>query len=140
MQRQEKSRGAVDFERAVLGAVLLDHVTLPKGGHGINTRHRARMALQNATRESIDREAVAPQPLHQYVFIDSKELALRWNLPESWVREQVRARSAEPIPHMRFGKYVRFRWGSPELEAWAERRIVSGSNRVAGRALGKESR
>jgi hypothetical protein len=79
----------------------------------------------------------APQT---FEFIDSKELALRWNLPESWVREQVRARSADPIPHMRFGKYVRFRWGSPELEAWAERRIVSTSNRVGGRALGKESK
>ncbi len=74
-----------------------------------------------------------------YEFIDCRELALRWCLPESWVREQVRARSADPLPHVRFGKYVRFRWGSPELEDWAERRIVSSSNRVVGRALGKES-
>jgi hypothetical protein len=77
--------------------------------------------------------------LHRYEFIDSEELASRWNLPESWVREQVRARSADPLPHVRFGKYVRFRWGSPELEDWAERRIVSSSSRVVGRALGKES-
>jgi hypothetical protein len=77
--------------------------------------------------------------LPRYEFIDAKELALRWNLPESWVREQVRARSTDPIPHIRFTKYVRFRWGSPELEDWAERRIVSSSNRVVGRALGKES-
>jgi hypothetical protein len=81
--------------------------------------------------------STAPQT---YQFIDSKELALRLNLPESWVRERVRTRSTDPIPHMRFGKYVRFRWGSPELEAWAERRIVSSSNRVGGRALGKESK
>jgi hypothetical protein len=76
---------------------------------------------------------------HRYEFINSKELATRWNLPESWVREQVRTRSTDPIPHIRFGKYVRFRWGSLELEDWAERRIVSSSNRVVGRALGKES-
>ena len=75
----------------------------------------------------------------QYEFIDCEELARRWALPESWVREQVRSRSKDPIPHVRFGKYVRFRWCSPELEAWAERRIVSSSNRVLGRALGKES-
>jgi len=75
-----------------------------------------------------------------YEFIDSKQLALRWNLPESWIREQVRSRSMDTLPHVRFGKYVRFRWGSPELEAWAERRIVSTSNRVGGRALGKESK
>jgi hypothetical protein len=77
--------------------------------------------------------------LARYEFIDSKELAARWSLPESWIREQVRLRSMDPIPHVRFGKYVRFRWGSPELEDWAERRIVSRSNRVVGRALGKES-
>ena len=79
------------------------------------------------------------KPMNRYQFIDSKELASKWCLPESWVREQVRSRSADPIPHVRFGKYVRFRWGSPELEDWAERRIVSSSNRVVGRALGKES-
>jgi hypothetical protein len=73
-----------------------------------------------------------------YEFIDSKELAARWNLPESWIREQVRSRSSDPVPHVRFGKYVRFRWGSPELEQWAEQRIVSGSKGKAGRALGKE--
>src|ERR1017187_2875010 len=80
-----------------------------------------------------------PDPCQPYEFLDSKELALRWNLPESWIREQVRSRSADPLPHTRFGKYVRFRWRSPELEAWANRRIVSSSNRVEGRALGKES-
>lgn len=54
--------------------------------------------------------------------IDSKELASRLNLPESWVRDQVRRRARDPIPHLRFGKYVRFAWGSPELTEWLERR------------------
>ncbi|MFB3916093.1 MAG: hypothetical protein ACE14M_05155 [Terriglobales bacterium] len=53
--------------------------------------------------------------------IDALELAKRWNLPASWVREQTRTRAAEKIPHLRFGRYVRFRWGSPELDAWLER-------------------
>lgn len=43
--------------------------------------------------------------------IDSKELASRLNLPESWVRDAVRRRAKDPIPHLRFGKYVRFTWG-----------------------------
>ena len=73
-----------------------------------------------------------------YEFIDCKELASRWALPESWIREQVRSRAADPLPYIRFGKYVRFRWGSPELEAWMERRIISASNRKAGRILGKD--
>ena len=100
------------------------------------------MVSQNTSLAIAELGAMAPEPRHQYEFIDSKELALRWNLPESWVREQVRSRSKETVldtlPHVRFGKYVRFRWGSPELEGWAERRIVSGSNRDGGGALGKE--
>ena len=74
----------------------------------------------------------------QYEFIDSKELGKRYCLPESWIREQVRSRCADPLPHVRFGKYVRFRWGSPELEEWAKRRIIDASNRKAGRILGKD--
>lgn len=75
----------------------------------------------------------------QYEFIDSKELASRWALSESWVREQVRSRSADPLPHVRFGKYVRFRWGSPELAGWVERRIIDACNRKAGLILWKET-
>jgi hypothetical protein len=87
---------------------------------------------------TISMQTGSSQP-NRYEFIDSGILAERWRLPESWIREQVRTRSGDPIPHVRFGKYVRFRWGSPELEDWAERRIVSSRNRVVGRALGKES-
>jgi hypothetical protein len=74
----------------------------------------------------------------QYEYIDSQELAKRWCLPESWVREQVRARSADPIPHVRFGKYVRFRWGSPELESWAQRRTTGSCNKT-GRTSKKDT-
>jgi hypothetical protein len=63
-----------------------------------------------------------------YEFIDSKELARRWCLPVSWIREQVRSRSTDPLPHVKFGKYTRFRWASPELNAWDERRIVGSKN------------
>jgi hypothetical protein len=73
----------------------------------------------------------------QFEFIGCPELAKRWRLPVSWIREAVRSRTSDPIPHVRFGKYVRFRWGSAELDGWAERRIISGSNRNAGRILGK---
>jgi hypothetical protein len=95
--------------------------------------------MENTNKKLVDAPTDMIKSLHRYEFIDSKALASRWNLPESWVREQVRARSADPLPHVRFGKYVRFRWSSPELEDWAERRIVSSSSRVVGRALGKES-
>jgi hypothetical protein len=40
--------------------------------------------------------------------IDSAELAKRWVVPETWVRDQVRTRTQDPIPHVRLGKYIRF--------------------------------
>ncbi|MCU1240922.1 MAG: hypothetical protein JWO71_1648 [Candidatus Acidoferrum typicum] len=66
-------------------------------------------------------------------FIDSVELARRWSVPVSWVRDQVRSRAPDPLPHINFGKYVRFLWRSPDLEDWVARRIVKGNNRRVGR-------
>jgi len=68
-----------------------------------------------------------------YEFIDSGELARRWDVPVSWIRDQVRRRAEDPLPHVNLGKYVRFLWGSPELLEWIERRIVVGNNRRVGR-------
>jgi hypothetical protein len=65
--------------------------------------------------------AVTLAPLTCQV-IDANELAARWNLPASWIREQTRSRAVDPIPHFRFGRYVRFQWGDPELTKWLERR------------------
>ena len=74
----------------------------------------------------------------QYEFIDSRELARRLTVPSSWIRDQVRARSEDPLPHVNLGKYVRFLWGSPALELWIRRRIVVGNNRRLGRTRRKE--
>jgi hypothetical protein len=54
--------------------------------------------------------------------IDSAALAERLNLPESWIRDQVRTRANDPIPHLRFGRYVRFQWSHPDLLEWLERK------------------
>lgn len=62
------------------------------------------------------------QPRVPCELIDSKELAIRWRVPESWIRDAVRSRAADKIPHVRFGKYVRFEWGCPDLDAWLARR------------------
>ena len=64
--------------------------------------------------------------------IDSRELARRWSVPESWVRDNVRNRSTDPIPHLRFGRYVRFEFGSEELQQWLAKRRVSPSNGRTG--------
>jgi hypothetical protein len=75
----------------------------------------------------------------QLEYLDSAELARRLNVPESWVRDQVRTRALDPIPHVRFGKYVRFLWQSPELECWAESRMLGGHNTGVNRAPRKET-
>jgi hypothetical protein len=74
----------------------------------------------------------------QYEFVDSRELARRLTVPVSWIRDQVRARSEDPLPHLNLGKYVRFLWGSPALEQWIRRRIVVGNNKRLGRTRRKE--
>ena len=55
--------------------------------------------------------------------IDSAELAVRWGVPESWVRNRTRGRTPkeERIPCVRLGRYVRFEWDSPRLQKWLER-------------------
>jgi len=59
--------------------------------------------------------------MSQCEIVDSKELATRWKVPETWVREQVRRRAQDRIPHIRFGKYVRFEWNCPDLTSWYDR-------------------
>jgi len=54
--------------------------------------------------------------------LTAEELAQRWRVPPSWVRDQSRSRCSDPIPHIRLGRYVRFSWGSPELRQWWTRR------------------
>jgi len=58
------------------------------------------------------------------------ELAERLKVPVTWVRERTRSRELEGgdvIPHLRLGRYVRYQWGSPELEGWIRRRLYSQS-------------
>jgi hypothetical protein len=68
-----------------------------------------------------------------FEIIDSEELAKRWGVPETWVRDQVRRRALDPIPHVRLGKYIRFEWGSEPLNDWWARRRRS-PNRAGLRA------
>lgn len=69
------------------------------------------------------------EPVRQTAFelLTAEELAGRLRVPASWIREQTRSRSlqGDPLPHLRLGRYIRFRWGSPELEGWLGRRSYS---------------
>jgi hypothetical protein len=66
-----------------------------------------------------------PDEVGGKTLIDSEVLAGRLNVPVSWVREQVRCRAMDPLPHFRMGKYVRFDWNSIELQNWISRRLIT---------------
>ena len=84
---------------------------------------------QTASRPHLSHNQSLGEPREQFEnakphfeLIDAPELARRWSLPASWIREQTRSRCADSIPHLRLGRYVRFEWGSPELAAWLARK------------------
>jgi len=59
-----------------------------------------------------------PSSSQRFELLTAEELAERLWVPPSWIREQTRSRSlhGDPLPHLRLGRYVRFQWGSRELE------------------------
>jgi hypothetical protein len=75
-----------------------------------------------------------------YEVLTSGELAQRLKVKESWVGDQSkRCRTSDPIPVFRLGKHRRYRWGSPELNSWLDRRAgyntqqrKAGSSRNGG--------
>ena len=73
------------------------------------------MNLETADVQLVSRSSGTPVEL-----IDSAELAKRWQVPESWIRNHTRARTPkdERIPCIRLGRYVRFEWGAPRLAEW----------------------
>jgi hypothetical protein len=55
--------------------------------------------------------------------VDARELAQRWSVPESWVRNHSRQGFAnDPLPCVKLGRYTRYEWGSQQLAAWWARR------------------
>jgi hypothetical protein len=82
---------------------------------------------------------LGPSPT-DYEVLTSAELAERLKVKESWVVDQSkRSRTSDPIPVFRLGKHRRYRWGSPEMNAWLDRRAgyntqqrKAGSSRNGG--------
>jgi len=72
-----------------------------------------------------------------YEVLTSTELAGRLKVRESWIVDQSkRSRTHDPIPVFRLGKHRRYRWGSPELNAWLDRR--AGYNTQQQRKAGSQ--
>jgi hypothetical protein len=72
---------------------------------------------------SLEPQSAEPITNGGFEVIDSAELAARLRVPPSWIRSRTRESTPKVarIPCLRFGRYVRFRWGSPELESWLEK-------------------
>jgi excisionase family DNA binding protein len=62
-----------------------------------------------------------PEP--QAALLTPQQLAQRMAVPVSWIREKTRQRARvrddDPLPVVRLGKYVRFKWS--DVEAWLQR-------------------
>src|ERR1022692_2765733 len=84
-----------------------------------------------------NKQMISEQP--QLEMLTSAELAERLKVRESWVIDQSkRSRTSDPIPILKLGKHRRYRWGSPELGAWLERRAGQQQHtRKAGSTKGE---
>lgn len=51
-------------------------------------------------------------------FLTVKDLALLLNLRESWIYDRTSGKGPEVIPHVKFGRQVRFNIESAEFRAW----------------------
>jgi hypothetical protein len=88
----------------------------------------------NTKRRMSDPRSLAPAantPKSQPVppvgaLLTPQQLAEKLAVPASWIREKTRRRArvrdSDPLPVVRLGKYVRFRW--TEVEAWLARQSV----------------
>jgi hypothetical protein len=84
--------------------------------------------------------AQIPAQISEFEKIDSAEFAKRISMTESWVRNQTRNNCHDRIPHVKLGRYVRFEWNSPELDAWWDRHRKGNSAPVSGRPVETEGR
>jgi predicted DNA-binding transcriptional regulator AlpA len=63
-------------------------------------------------------------------FLDFRGLAAKLGTSEQWVRRNVRRKyTRDPIPHLRFGRSIRFVWDSQEMSEWIERRKANGDTK-----------
>ena|SRR5215469_962315 len=90
------------------------------------------MSTSQSSHLPIAPEGRAPQPVlmsSTIEIIDAAEIAARLKVKESWVVEESKpSRTSDPIPVFRLGKHRRYRWGSPEMNAWLSRRVQGPSN------------
>ena len=69
-----------------------------------------------------DTKTPAPEQ-SSFELIDAPELGRRLHVPTSWIRSRTSPSTPRDkrIPFLKFGRYTRFRWNSPELVEWLRR-------------------
>lgn len=83
----------------------------------------------------------APTRPGEYEVLTSTELASRLKVKVSWIVDQSkRSRTSDPIPVFRLGKHRRYRWGSPEMDAWLDRRARFDTQQRKAEPKRKEER
>jgi predicted DNA-binding transcriptional regulator AlpA len=85
------------------------------------------MSTAHTSEYKIDFDAVLGRaksdPSADSEFLDFRGLAAKLGASEQWVRRNVRRTyTRDPIPHLRFGRMIRFVWDSQEMQEWIERR------------------
>jgi excisionase family DNA binding protein len=80
------------------------------------------MAFADRTAKTMEGKGLAAAS-KEPALLTPQELAARLSVPTSWIREKTRERARErdddPLPVVRLGKYVRFKWA--DIEAWLAR-------------------
>jgi Helix-turn-helix domain len=80
---------------------------------------------------SITPAEIAPRPAAPVALeiLTPQQVADRLQLPVTWVYEQTRnrasARDADPLPHMKLGRYLRFNWAA--VVAWLNRQCKTAA-------------
>jgi hypothetical protein len=68
-------------------------------------------------------------PLRIPQLVTLEDLAERWTVPLTWLRENTRSRCSDPLPCFRMGRYVRIDIQDPALLEWLNRRRAAGRTR-----------
>jgi excisionase family DNA binding protein len=72
------------------------------------------MQLEPITVDDAD-ETLTPTFADLRKLLTAEQVAVRLEVPPSWVNKAARSNR---LPHIRVGRYRRFRW--PDIEAWLE--------------------
>ena len=74
-----------------------------------------------ALRERVDSVfALLKQPISE--FFSTAEAAVYLKVTKAWVYDRTRAGADDPIPHLKIGRYLRFR--RKDLDRWIEKKRV----------------